>query len=183
MKRTYDTVPFSTVASKDREYCYGVQGTFWCEHVSDREYMEYLALPRTVAIAEAGWTPQDGKNFADFQKRISADTKLLDYGGYLYAPYFLLNQGGEEPKPVTPDPTKWYRLVSQVSNREGLCVELLAEGSPKIGTNNAQVDRLWSNAQADENAANYPYQFWAFVPDPAGSGRYAMVCQAAPEVR
>lgn len=181
VKRTYDTVPFSTVASKDREYCYGVQGTFWCEHVSDREYMEYLALPRLIAIAEAGWTPQDGKNFADFQKRISADTKLLDYGGYLYAPYFLLNQGGEEPKPVTPDPTKWYRLVSQASNREGLCVELLAEGSPKIGTNNAQVDRLWSNAQADENAANYPYQFWAFVPDPAGSGRYAMVCQAAPE--
>ncbi len=92
VKRTYETVPFHTVDIDSLgEYCYGVQGTFWTEHVSDREYMEYLALPRLIAIAEAGWTPQHLKDFEDFRRRISADTKLLDYGNYKYSPYYLIH--------------------------------------------------------------------------------------------
>lgn len=101
VKRTYTTVPFTTaVGSKDN--CLGVQGTFWTEHVSDPEYMEYLALPRLLAIAEAGWTPQEKKNFADFQKRMTADARLLDLGGYKYTRLYMLQPVGSSTGPDSP---------------------------------------------------------------------------------
>lgn len=101
VKRTYTTVPFTTaVGSKDN--CLGVQGTFWTEHVSDPDYMEYLALPRLIAIAEAGWTPQEKKNFADFQKRMTADAQLLDLGGYKYTRLYMLQPVGSSTGPDSP---------------------------------------------------------------------------------
>lgn len=101
VKRTYTTVPFTTaVGSKDN--CLGVQGTFWTEHVSDADYMEYLALPRLIAIAEAGWTPQEKKDFADFQKRMTADAQLLDLGGYKYTRLYMLQPVGSSTGPDSP---------------------------------------------------------------------------------
>lgn len=101
VKRTYTTVPFTTaVGSKDN--CLGVQGTFWTEHVSDPDYMEYLALPRLIAIAEAGWTPQEKKDFADFQKRMTADAQLLDLGGYKYTRLYMLQPVGSSTGPDSP---------------------------------------------------------------------------------
>ncbi|MDE6377387.1 MAG: family 20 glycosylhydrolase, partial [Duncaniella sp.] len=78
VKRTYETLPFTTAVPGSEAYHSGIQGTFWTEHVSDPEYLEYLALPRLIAIAEAAWTPAGKKNFADFQRRITADAELLD---------------------------------------------------------------------------------------------------------
>lgn len=95
VKRTYETVPFKTVDEGKSDFCVGVQGTFWCEHVSDNEYMEYLALPRLIAIAEAGWTPQNLKDFDDFQKRMTADRQLLDLGGYGYSTYYMLDNDNQ----------------------------------------------------------------------------------------
>lgn len=101
VKRTYTTVPFTTaVGSKDN--CLGVQGTFWTEHVSDPDYMEYLAFPRLIAIAEAGWTPQEKKDFADFQKRMTADAQLLDLGGYKYTRLYMLQPVGSSTGPDSP---------------------------------------------------------------------------------
>ena len=100
VKRTYTTVPFSTAVPGSEEYLMGIQGTFWTEHVSDPEYMEFLALPRLLAIAEAAWTPQDRKDFADFQKRMTADAELLDLGGYKYTRLYMLYPVG---KSIGPD--------------------------------------------------------------------------------
>lgn len=99
VKRTYEVVPFATAVPGSEEYHMGVQGTFWTEHVSDPEYMEHLALPRLIAIAEAGWTPQSKKNFADFQKRITADSELLDLGGYKYTKLYMLEPVGKSTGP------------------------------------------------------------------------------------
>ncbi len=101
VKSVYQTVPFTTEAlkAKNQHLAYGVQGTFWAERVGYREYLEYLALPRLLAIAEIGWTPQNRKNWESFQKRMSADRELLDLNGYLYSPYWMLER--EEPTPQT----------------------------------------------------------------------------------
>lgn len=97
--KVYNTHPFTDNALNNHpELCYGVQGTFWTERVSDHEYLEWLALPRLIAIAEIGWTKQNRKDFNDFITRVKADTKLLDLNGYRYSPYFL------EDVITTPDP-------------------------------------------------------------------------------
>ncbi len=98
VKTTYNTTPPTNIDA-------GVQGTFWTEHVSDREYMEYLALPRLLAIAESGWTLSGRKNFEDFQKRMTADTTLLNYGGYRYCTYYMVDKATEPEAPATADVT------------------------------------------------------------------------------
>ena len=167
----------------------GIQATFWTEVVSDRDYLEWLTLPRLTAIAEAGWTPQANRTFSDFQQRITADTLLLNYGNYKWCDYQMV--GWEKPgvpKPnVSTDETKYYyRLISGVTgndNRVGRCIELVAEGSPLLTTwseKDVAVNRLWTNTQAAEGADNYDYQWWYIEADPAGTGKYALVCKAKP---
>ncbi len=99
VKVTYTTVPFSSAAPGSEALQQGVQGTFWTEHVSDREYLEYLLLPRLLAVAEAGWTPQSLKNWPDFQRRMSADADLFDLGGYAFTRYFMLPPAGSSTGP------------------------------------------------------------------------------------
>lgn len=170
----------------------GVQGTFWCEHVSDADYMEWLALPRLIAVAERGWTPESGKDFSDFQKRMSADTVMLNYGNYKYCKYFMLDNasGGETsmvmPKANTADKKYYYRIISGGTDatRVGRCIEVIAEGSNLISTysgKGAAVGKLWTNAQASESDANYDYQWWSIEEDPDNPGKYALVCKALPD--
>lgn len=70
----------------------------------------------------------------------------------------------------------YYRLVTRANDvRAGRAIELVAEGSPLIESG-ATAGLLWSSTEAQSD-----YQLWLFVPDPAGSGKYAMVCKAQPE--
>ena len=167
----------------------GVQATFWTEAVSDRDYMEWLTLPRLTAIAEAGWTPQANRSFADFQQRITADTVLLNYNNYKWCDYQMVGWEREIvlPNVSTAKEKHYYRLISGVTAsgdaRVGRCIELVAAGSPLLTEHsgkNIAVGRLWTNTQAEEGAANYDCQWWYIEADPAGSGNYALVCKAQP---
>lgn len=90
LKATYDYVPVPAAvpAGLTNKYV-GVQGTFWTEFVATPDYLEYLALPRLIAVAEAGWTPQGLKDFPDFLQRLKQDTALLDLGHYTYGRHFI----------------------------------------------------------------------------------------------
>ena len=83
LKATYDEQP------TDFSHSIGVQGTFWTEHVATPDVMEFLALPRLIAVGEAGWSPQSKKNFNSFVQRMRADSTMLNYGGYSYARAYL----------------------------------------------------------------------------------------------
>ncbi len=87
---TYNYVPVpANVSAQNAKYYIGVQGTFWAEHVSCNEYLEYLALPRFMCVAEAGWTPQELKSWPSFVRRMTLDTEMLDLGGYIYARHWM----------------------------------------------------------------------------------------------
>ena len=191
LETVYNYVPVPTNISTSLSKWYtGVQGTFWTEHVANREYLEYLALPRLLAVAEAGWTQQKDKNFADFKKRFNADTKMLDYNGYLYGKHYVdgeTEDGGDGkvmPKTSTAEESYWYRIVTKATDaRSGRCWELLSETSPLISEHsgkNAAAGRVWTNAQASESDANYDYQQWCFEQSADHPGRYALVCKAQP---
>lgn len=83
LKATYDEQP------TDFSHSIGVQGTFWTEHVATPDVMEFLALPRLIAVGEAGWSLQSKKNFNSFVQRMRADTTMLNYGGYSYDRAYL----------------------------------------------------------------------------------------------
>ncbi len=175
VKSVYATVPFTEKALAEHpELLEGVQGTFWTERVADREYLEYLALPRLLAIAEIGWTPQEGKSWESFQKRMSADRKLLDYNDYKYSPYHMegyVAPTGAAAKMEMPRKGVWYRVVSNAeSPRGGRIWDLGADG---VLTTTAKI--------AQKGDENYDAQWFRFDEAPGYPGRYAIVCKARPE--
>ena len=189
VKAVYDYVPIpSNVPTELHKYYIGVQGTFWTEHVQDYDLLEYLALPRLMAIAETGWTPAAKKDFADFRERITKDTLLLNYNNYDYGRHYILdgNNGTESkvmPTPSTDEKQTWYRIVTTATDaRAGRCIQLLREGmniADKTGT--APAGRLWnSEIIEDEKNEGYNYQLWAFMQDPDNPERWAIVNKAKP---
>ncbi|MGN0086956.1 MAG: beta-N-acetylhexosaminidase [Alloprevotella sp.] len=173
-------------AAGKEELLDGVQATFWCEYVGFNDYLEYLMLPRLLAIAEAGWTPQAGRTFEDFRQRVAADSTLFNYNNYTYGKHYMTDAAGESgtTDKVMPAEGKWYRLVTKATaERADKCIELLRESSPLItqwSAKNARANRLWTNAQAEESDEAYNYQFWAVEEDPDNAGKYALVCKAVP---
>ena len=189
LQAVYNHLPIpNDVPAELHPYYHGIQGTFWTEHVGDNMLLEYLALPRLIAIAESAWSPQAKKNFDDFCRRVAADTVLLNYNKYTYARYYIEDVAGGENTMVLPtlstDASKaWYRIVTANTgdaNRAGKCIELVRAGSPIIGTGNAQENRLWSATVAEEGSDAYDYQLWALMEDPNEPGSYALVNKAYP---
>lgn len=92
---------------------------------------------------------------------------------------------GEQPEVgEVPEVGKYYRLHTRFNGdtaqpRYGSVIELLRDDADK--GNNAQANRLWSNAPANEGDENYDYQWFTFEPDPQRTGYYALVCKAKPE--
>lgn len=159
VKSVYATIPFTTGAlSRHPELCYGVQGTFWCERVAYGEYLEYLALPRLIAIAEIGWTPQKKRNWTSFQKRMSADRELLDYNGYRYSPYHMLDDGSV-PGPsgdLTLKPFesgKTYVFTNAATTFEG---NMLADNNSGLLCHSSSPwdNTIWTVSEATPDADN-----------------------------
>ena len=189
LQAVYNHLPIpNDVPAELHPYYHGIQGTFWTEHVGDDMLLEYLALPRLIAIAESAWSPQSKKNFDDFCRRVAADTVLLNYNKYTYARYYIEDLGGDDNAMVLPTISteankSWYRIVTANTgdaNRAGKCIELVRAGSPIIGTGNAQVNRLWSATVAEEGSEAYDYQLWALMENPNEPGSYALVNKAYP---
>lgn len=85
----YKPVPDNVTDPNLRKHYVGVQATFWTEHVSDIDYLNYLAFPRLLAVAEAGWSPEENKDFEGFRTRFTADTMLFQLTGRLYGHHFI----------------------------------------------------------------------------------------------
>lgn len=183
---TYNFTPMPHDLSAEQQKRYtGVQGTFWTEHVADTAYLEYLALPRLFAIAEAGWTQQSKKNYAEFARRIAADTVVWKLKSLNFCTHDLKAPVAVKkvfPQTSTATDKYYYQLMTGAGGeRKSRCIELLREGSPLLETykaKGAQVNRLWTSPQASTTATNYEAQLWALEESPTHPGRYALVCKA-----
>lgn len=56
----------------------GGQGQLWTEYIPTPEHAEYMAFPRMCALAEAVWTPAEGRDYADFLTRLAVHLRRLD---------------------------------------------------------------------------------------------------------
>lgn len=183
LETMYNVKPSTSSDPKLLPYYYGVQCNLWTEYISEPEHVEYNSLPRMIAVAETGWTPDSRKNFNDFKARFNADTEMLDLAGYTYGRHYVENSS-ETPELVYPQAGTYYRLVTRASHdadRRDRCIELVRDGSPLISSNSAAVGRLWTNSQAAQDDAAYQWQFWTFEPNPSDPSRFAMVCKAVPD--
>jgi hexosaminidase len=89
VERVYDYKPMNNVASELQPKYMGVQANFWAEWVVEPSVVQYLMLPRLAAVAEAGWTPAEKRDYKSFLERLQGEAEYyrlrgVDYGKHVF---------------------------------------------------------------------------------------------------
>jgi len=78
LERVYGWEPMPAALEPEfQKHILGLQGQLWTEYLPDPKAVEYMAFPRISALAEAGWTPGDRRNFDDFRSRLIVELDRL----------------------------------------------------------------------------------------------------------
>lgn len=109
----FEPIPVG-LSSQEASYIIGGQGCLWTEFLKKPEQVEYMAFPRTLALAEVLWSPKK-KNIAHFLRRLNKELPYFDQANVNY----------RIPKPIG--------LYDQTfSNNEPIRVELIPIQNGKI---------------------------------------------------
>ncbi len=69
---SFNPVPTDSLTTEQHKHILGVQANLWTEYIQDEAHVEYMYFPRTLALAEVAWTPQDQRDWQDFKPRMNA---------------------------------------------------------------------------------------------------------------
>jgi hexosaminidase len=81
---SYEPIP-TELKPKEHKYILGAQGNVWTEYILTPEHVEYMAVPRMLALAEVLWTPKEMRDDSDFIRRLEAEFPSLERLGVNYA--------------------------------------------------------------------------------------------------
>lgn len=88
LEKVYGYEPFEGMESGTEHHIQGVQANLWTEYISTAEHLEYMLLPRMLALSEVAWSNPDAKNYNAFLKEIQQHQyKIFDTMGYSYRRY------------------------------------------------------------------------------------------------
>lgn len=79
----YEPIP-AELTPEQAKHVLGTQCQLWTEFIPTPEHMEYMAFPRLCAFSEVAWSPKEGKDWSDFQRRLQVHEKRLDLLGVNY---------------------------------------------------------------------------------------------------
>lgn len=70
LEKTYELDPGYNLPKKEQAHIQGVMATLWAEAIRDINRLTYMAFPRSMAIAEAGWSNMEQRSWESFKERI-----------------------------------------------------------------------------------------------------------------
>jgi hexosaminidase len=73
------------ISEEESKHILGVQGCLWTENIETADRVEYMLLPRLLALAEVGWSPAKNKNYPAFVKKVENEFRRFDAAGINYA--------------------------------------------------------------------------------------------------
>lgn len=80
----YEPVP-AELKEDEKKFILGAQGNVWTEYMNDEQHVEYMVLPRMLALAEVLWLNPTKKNESDFIQRLQHQLLLLNKASYHYS--------------------------------------------------------------------------------------------------
>lgn len=81
----YDPIP-AELSTEEAKYVLGAQANVWTEYITTAEHLEYMVLPRMLALAEVVWTPKAAKDWNSFNQRLQYHFKGFEQKGLHYSP-------------------------------------------------------------------------------------------------
>lgn len=70
LQQSYALDPGYGLKPEEQAHIQGVMATLWAEAIRDINRVTYMTFPRGMAIAEAGWSKMEQRNWESFKKRI-----------------------------------------------------------------------------------------------------------------
>lgn len=84
VEKVYAYDPYDAVAPENQHHIIGVQANLWTEYIPTCEHLEYMLLPRLLALSEVQWS-LNVRDWARFRANlVGHEFKVLDEAGYNY---------------------------------------------------------------------------------------------------
>ncbi len=88
LEKSYALDPGYGLATEEQAHIQGIMGTLWSEAIRDINRATYMAFPRALALAEAGWTEMPKRSWESFKERIfPCINDLMKSGVSVRAPF------------------------------------------------------------------------------------------------
>jgi hexosaminidase len=86
LKMVYDYEPIpKELSSSEAAYVMGAQANLWTEFITTASQVQYMVLPRMLALSEVLWTPKTSKNWDGFNQRLPQHFKGFGERGLNYS--------------------------------------------------------------------------------------------------
>jgi len=85
LDRVYAYEPLAdTLTPAEADHILGAQANVWTEYLRTPDQVEYMALPRMLALAEVVWSPREARDWDGFKRRLAPELAALDRLGVNY---------------------------------------------------------------------------------------------------
>jgi hexosaminidase len=122
----FEPVP-EELTPEEAEHVLGAQANVWTEYIKTADHVEYMALPRMLALAEVVWSPKDSRKWDRFAASLPAQLKQLDAMGVNYR---IPNVTGLERDLITLGDSVTLTLAALVPDAE---IRYTTDGSDPSG--------------------------------------------------
>jgi hexosaminidase len=86
LKKVYDYEPIpSELNPKQAKFVLGAQANLWAEYITTPAHVEYMVLPRMLALAEVVWSPKENRDWNSFNERLQSQFRVFDQKGLQYS--------------------------------------------------------------------------------------------------
>lgn len=93
LEKCYQFDPGYGVAVEDQLHILGVMGTLWGEAIQNINRATYMAYPRGLALAEAGWTEMEHRDWKSFKQRLYPNLmNLMKKGVSVRVPFEIVDR-------------------------------------------------------------------------------------------
>lgn len=80
---SYEPIP-AELSFEEALHILGPQGNVWTEYLKTPEQVEYMLLPRLLALSEVAWSPRGARDWEGFGRRLASHLERLDAVGANY---------------------------------------------------------------------------------------------------
>lgn len=99
LEQSYRLDPSYGLPTAQQAHIQGVMGTLWAEAIKDINRLTYMAFPRAMAIAEAGWSNMEQRSWESFKQRVlPCLNELMKSGVSVRVPFEIIEREREDKR-------------------------------------------------------------------------------------
>ena len=116
LRRTYERgIKLDGLTKEGYKNIFGMECCSWNEFIRDKDFLEFMLLPRIHAFSESCWSYKKNIDYGDFRRRLKHHYLILDKMGVNYCKEHLLDNDKNEDI-VSPIFRKYNRYIEYNQN-------------------------------------------------------------------